>query len=266
MDGSRDRVSEGVKAAVRDQFGRTAAAYAASALHARGTDLARLVELLALRGDEQILDVGTATGHTALYLAPHAGHVTGIDMTPAMLEMARGLAAERGSANVTFVEGDAEQLPWGDGTFDVVTCRVCAHHFPDVARAVREMARVLRPGGRVAIVDNYAPATEELDRFINTLETVRDASHVREYTLLEWHSFFRQARLAVVAEDLGEMEIDVADWVARAQTSPAAIARVHALLHGAPPEARDAFSIETAAAPRFRLKRVILVGRPEDGI
>src|SRR5947209_8756671 len=98
-DGTMISTSDGIKEAVRAQFGRTAAAYAASALHARGADLDQLVGLLDLRGDEQVLDVGTATGHTALRLAPHVAHVTGVDMTPAMLAMARKLAVERGVDN-----------------------------------------------------------------------------------------------------------------------------------------------------------------------
>jgi ubiquinone/menaquinone biosynthesis C-methylase UbiE len=257
--------SEGVKEAVRAQFGRTAAAYAASALHARGADLDRLVEMLALRGDEHVLDVGTATGHTALRLAPRVARVVGVDMTPPMLAMARALAAERGIANAVFVEGDAEALPFADASFDVVTCRVCAHHFPHVARAVAEMARVTRPGGQVAVVDNYAPEDGEQDQFINTLETVRDPSHVREYTLAEWRAFFVRAGLELAGEDLGEMQIEVPDWVERAQTPPEAVATVYSMLAGAPPSVRAAFSIESAAAARFRLKRVIMLGRRAGG-
>jgi SAM-dependent methyltransferase len=257
--------TEGVKEAVRAQFGRTVAAYAVSALHARGADLDRLVEMLALRGDEHVLDVGTATGHTALRLAPHVGRVVGVDMTPQMLAVARALAAERDIANAVFVEGDAEALPFADASFDVVTCRVCAHHFPHVARAVAEMARVTRPGGQVAVVDNYTPDDGEQDQFINTLETVRDPSHVREYTLAEWRTFFVQAGLEVAGEDLGEMQIEVPDWVERAQTPPEAVATVHSMLAGAAPSVRAAFSIESGAVARFRLKRVIMLGRRAGG-
>src|SRR4051794_15683907 len=93
MVGGAEEQVDGLKAAVREQFGRTVAAYATSALHARGADLERLVEMIAPQGDEVVLDVGTATGHTALRLAPYVAHVTGVDMTLPMLAMARSLAA-----------------------------------------------------------------------------------------------------------------------------------------------------------------------------
>ena len=251
---------EAVKEAVRAQFGRTAAAYASSAVHARGEDLNRLVTMLTLHRDERVLDVGTATGHTALRVAPHVAHVTGVDMTAAMLAMARTLAAERGITNVSFEEGDAEHLPYANGSFDVVTCRVCAHHFPHVQRAVDEMARVLRAGGRVGMVDNYAPEDAGLDTFINKLEVVRDPTHVREYTLGEWRQFFEHAGLVVLAEDLGEMQLDVADWVARAQTAAENVAQVHEMLGSASQAARDEFSIVLGSRPSFKLKRMILLG------
>ncbi len=252
---------EVIKAAVREQFGRTAAAYASSAVHARGEDLDRLVEMLGLRGDERVLDVGTATGHTAMRIAPHVSTVTGVDMTLSMLNLARHMAAERGITNVSFIEGDAEQLPFADDSFDIVTCRVCAHHFPHVQRAVDEMARVVCEDGYVAVVDNYAPEDVDLDRFINTLEVLRDPSHVREYTLGEWTSFFEHAGLEVVGEDLGEMELDVAEWIARAQTPAANVAQVQEMLANAAPSVRQEYSITTDVRPSFKLKRMILLGR-----
>jgi len=252
--------AESIKEAVRAQFGRTAAAYATSPLHARGADLDRLVELLDPSPEQRVLDVGTATGHTALRLASHVGQVVGVDMTAAMLEMARHLAAEQGVTNVRFALGDAEALPFDDASFDVVTCRLCAHHFAHVRRAVGEMARVVRPGGLVAVVDNYAPEEPALDRFINALETVRDPSHVREYTLAQWRRYYAEAGLTLVAEDLGEMEIAVDDWLARSATPPDGVTTVDQLLTTASPMARAAFSI-TLSPARFNLKRLILVGR-----
>ena len=118
-----------------------AALYARSGVHATGTDFERMLHAAELRGDERVLDLGTGTAHTALAFAPHVGEAVGLDLTPAMLDQARGLAAEQGVANVRFEHGQAESLPYANDSFDLVTCRVCAHHFADVRAALREAAR-----------------------------------------------------------------------------------------------------------------------------
>jgi len=149
---------------------------------------------------EHVVDIGSGAGIDSLIAATMVepeGRVIGVDMTPAMLEMARGLAAERGSANVTFVEGDAELLPWDDRTFDVVTCRVCAHHFPHVARAVREMARVLRPGGRFILMEHVR----------SPLRGVRAGQHLLEPLFLRFeHDHLTRDPLDYLQEEGFEVE------------------------------------------------------------
>src|SRR5262249_3436403 len=133
-------------AEIQQRFGAAAARYAESDYHGAGPDLAAMLEAARLRGDERVLDVGCGAGHTALRFAPRVTEVVAVDLTEAMLEQARSLAAARGIANVRCERGDAQALAYPDASFDVVTCRVCAHHFARPERAVREAARVLRPG------------------------------------------------------------------------------------------------------------------------
>jgi ubiquinone/menaquinone biosynthesis C-methylase UbiE len=148
---------------IRRQFGENARRYAESSYHTQSPDLAALLALAAPRGDERVLDVGTGTGHTALAFAARVAEVVGLDLTEAMLAEARRLAAAQGAANARFVLGDAMALDFPDRSFDLVTCRVCAHHFADPGRAVAEAARVLRPGGRLLVVD-FAPHEQEFLR------------------------------------------------------------------------------------------------------
>src|SRR6185312_12473719 len=117
--------------------------------------------------------------------APHVKHATGIDMTPAMLERARLLAAEKGLANVSWREGDVTHLPYGDGTFTIVVTRFAVHHFPDPHAVFREMVRVCAPGGRIVVVDTCASPDPTKAAEFNRLEKLRDPSHARNLTLTE---------------------------------------------------------------------------------
>jgi ubiquinone/menaquinone biosynthesis C-methylase UbiE len=202
----------------RAQFSATAEQYVRSPRHASGDDLARLVELGALRGDERVLDIATGAGHTALAFAPHVANVVASDLTPRMLELAAELAAERKVKNVTFVLAQAEALPFEAESFDVVTCRVAPHHFADPQAFVNEAGRVLRPGGRFLLDDQMAPEDPELDEFVNAFERWRDPSHVRAYTPSQWCRWIEAAGLSVeLVEPSERASYEFADWTQRAK-------------------------------------------------
>jgi ubiquinone/menaquinone biosynthesis C-methylase UbiE len=229
--------------AIRRQFGATAERYRASAYHSSAPDLDALVEAAALTGTEEVLDIGTGTGFTALALAGGAARVTGVDLTQRMLEQARDLATERGIDNVVFEEGDAQALPYADESFDVVACRVCAHHFADAAAAVREAARVLRPGGRVLWVDSLSPADAAQDTFLNCVELLRDPSHVRDYTVDQWQAMFAAAGLTATLEGLWATDLPFDDWTQRMRTPPAEREALRRLFLGATGQIRETFGI-----------------------
>ena len=241
--------------AVKRQFGPAAEAYLDSPVHAQGEDLAQLVAFLDPRPEAIVLDLGCGVGHTLRRVAPKVRHAVGADATPGMLEGARTLMAREGIANVTLVVATAELLPFLDATFDGVVCRLAAHHFADVPRAFAEVARVLRPGARFVISDNYAPDDPALDRWINALEALRDPSHVREHTVVEWRALLEGSGFRVTAEERSVTVLETGPWLARSRTPGHEAARVRALLRDAPAAVRTAFSIREEG---FTLLKVVL--------
>ena len=237
-----------VKETVQRQFGPVAAEYATSLVHASGPDLAAMLAAAPLRGVERVLDVGCGAGHTALAFAPRVASVVAVDLTAAMLDEGRRLAAERAVANVTFQRGDVEDLSCADGLFDLVTSRYSAHHYPHPQRALREIGRVLRPGGALLLVDVVAPtdasADASADAFLNTIETLRDPSHVRDHTADEWRGMMTAARLAPEALGTWPLRLRFDSWVARMRTPAASVMRIKGLLDGASPAIRAALSVE----------------------
>lgn len=180
-------------------FGERAAFYTSSPAHTDPQVLARVVELARPEKDWTVLNIATGSGHTALALAPHVASVVGIDITLEMLREAEQLKADRGVANVIFRTGDVHRLPFGDGSFQLVTCRRAAHHFANIAVALQEMRRVLAPSGRVVIDDRSVPEDDFVDQCMNLLDTYHDESHVREYRPEEWRRMLEDAGFRVEA-------------------------------------------------------------------
>ena len=224
-------------------FAPNAEAYVASESHAGGADLERLVELAAPRATDSALDVSTGGGHVALALAPHVARMVASDLTPRMLAAARAHISAQGATNVDYVIADAERLPFLDESFDLVTVRIAPHHYANVATAVREMARVLAPGGRLLLVDNIAPEDTTLDALLNHWEKWRDPSHVRNYTVGEWRAYLTDAGLAISDAEAQRKTHDFAPWVERMRMPPAESAKLEAEMLAAPPEAQEYFEI-----------------------
>jgi SAM-dependent methyltransferase len=214
-------------------FTRHARAYATSARHAAGDDLARLVLLLDPRPGAVAIDVATGTGHMAFALAEAGCRVTGVDPTPAMLAEGRRLAAERGlSERVAFVSGTAEALPFPDRSADIVTCRRAAHHFADVPLALREMARVLRPGGRLGVSD-MCPAAE-MASTVNRVERLRDPTHAAALDEGAWRAAVEGAGLSLLRLEIGEEDRSFEQWLAPVAPDGPEAAAIEAALGGRP--------------------------------
>ena len=180
-------------------FGERAALYTTGATHTDARVLQRVVELSGAQAHWSALDIATGTGHTALALAPHVASVIGIDLTPQMLAEAERLRLERDATNVTFRTGDVHHLPFTEASFDLITCRLAAHHFSDIRRALAEMRRVLRHGGRLVIDDRSVAEDDFVDGCMNALDRLHDESHVRQYRPSEWRSMLAEAGFAVHA-------------------------------------------------------------------
>ncbi len=257
------------KQRVREQFGANAAAYVASPTHAQGASLARLVELTQPRPAWRVLDVATAAGHTALAFAPHVAAVIGLDLTAQMLPLAAGLAAERGAANVGFAVGDVDDLPFGAGAFDLVTCRIAPHHFADIGRFLAEAARVLPPGGLLAVVDNIVPGSRlrgkradqqrEAGEYVNAFEKLRDPSHIRCLSEEEWLDALAVAGLVVAARETLDKRLTFETWAAR--HTPLMQTRLRAMLLQAPEAARAFLDPRVAGLTTFRLREGLFIAR-----
>ena len=145
-------------ARIRDQFTRQAVPFSTAGAITDANALQLVIEAAAPRPSDTLLDVACGGGIVVCAFAPFVEHATGIDMTPAMLDRARELAAEKGAANVTWCQGDVAALPWPDSTFTIVVTRFAVHHFPDPEAVMREMVRVCAPSGRVVVIDTCASA------------------------------------------------------------------------------------------------------------
>lgn len=175
-----------IKEQVKQQFSKNALNYITSPHHAQGEDLALLVTAAHPNETMKVLDIATGAGHVANALAPHVGTVVACDLTESMLETASRFIGENGHKNVEFVIADAEDLPFEDDSFDLVTCRIAAHHFADIPRFVAEAYRVTKPKGRFQLIDNVAPENDHYEQFYNHIEKLRDPSHVRVWKKSEW--------------------------------------------------------------------------------
>ena len=242
----------------QQRFGRFAQTYVTSAGHAHGYELDRLLELAAPQENWRALDVATGGGHTALKLAPHVRHVVATDLTPAMLEAARAHIVPQ-AANVSYSAADAEALPFAAGAFDLVTCRIAAHHFPDPFRFMLECARVLGPGGRLVVQDLTVPDDERAARYVDAFERLRDPSHVRMAAPYEWEGMFLDAGFTVDALEIHRRPATMEAWARQQNCPPAVIERLHILLAQAPAAVRDWLAIQHAATPAAQFDHVYVL-------
>jgi ubiquinone/menaquinone biosynthesis C-methylase UbiE len=234
-----------VKTSVQRQFGDVAANYRTSTVHASGEDLTRMVEAARLSGTERVLDAGCGAGHSALAFAPVAGEVVAYDLTPSMLEQVERLAAERNINNVVTRQGDVESLPFEDASFDVVVSRYSAHHWPHPVVALKEFFRVLKPGGQFILSDIVAAPEPTLDTFLQTIELLRDPSHVRDHSVVQWLEMFAEAGFEAEVIFTWDLPLDFDAWVARIATPALNVTMIKTLFDGAPREVREGMDVQS---------------------
>jgi SAM-dependent methyltransferase len=196
---------------VLDQFTKQAVPFATAPIHHDGMDL--IVSAARLSLDDEVLDVACGPGLVACALAPHARHVTGVDMTPRMIEEAAVTASRLRVQNVAWIVGRATSLPLPDASFSVVLTRYSFHHFADPAAALAEMFRVCRPGGRVVVADLSIPSPEGL-RF-DAVEQWRDPSHVHALAPDELRGLFAAHRVDDLEETSFGLDIELEPQLTR---------------------------------------------------
>jgi ubiquinone/menaquinone biosynthesis C-methylase UbiE len=187
-------------ATIADQFTRQAVQFAASPTHHNQAALDLLVEAASPRPEDVSLDVACGPGSVVAAFARRVRRAEGLDATQAMLEEARQLAARSGLGNVAWHRGDVYALPFGEGAFDIVSCRYAFHHLLEPARALAEMVRVCRPGGRVVLCDAFASDDPTKAAALNAMERHRDPSTVEFRTLAYLRGLFADAGLPEPAQ------------------------------------------------------------------
>lgn len=218
------------KSIVRDEFTKQADAYAAAPVITSEQRLARLVAAIAPRSSDRAVEVATGPGYVAMALAAECAEVVGLDLTEAPLKIAERTRAERGIGNVSFRHGDAENLPFDDGQFDIAVCRFAFHHFERPERVLAEMRRVCRPGGTIAVEDLYASETPARAAYLNQIERLRDHSHTEALPLGGLAAMYARAGIDIIRLYSDEIAVDAEGWFATARTAAEDVAEVNRML------------------------------------
>ncbi|MBS0975059.1 class I SAM-dependent methyltransferase, partial [Serratia rubidaea] len=158
--------------------------------------------------------------------AAQVAQVVAYDLSAQMLAVVAQAAQARGLDNIQTQQGMAETLPFADGEFDLVISRYSAHHWHDVGQALREVKRVLKPGGRAIMMDVVSPGHPLLDIYLQTVEALRDTSHVRNYAPGEWTGMLTAAGLLVEEVTADRLPLEFGSWVARMRTPETLVAAI----------------------------------------
>lgn len=229
---------------VSEQFGSTAAAYLTSTVHAQGADLQQLAAYASRFPQGKALDVGCGAGHAAFAIAPHIGTVVAYDLATEMLDVVQHAAVERGLNNLHVQQGSAERMPFADASFDLVCTRFSAHHWTRLPEALAEMARVLKPGGMCIVIDTASPEDVLTDTYFQSIELLRDTSHVRNRSLSSWRQLLNQAGLHPTADQSWKLPLQFDTWVARMRTPAERVVAIKSLWDSAPSEVTAYFDLQ----------------------
>lgn len=244
-----------------EQFTVQSAPFADYAPHSDAEAMRLVREAAEIGPDDVALDVACGPGIVARDFARRARHVTGIDLTPAMIDQARTRQEAEGLTNIDWRVGDVRRLPFDAGAFSLVFSRYAFHHMPEPGVVLREMARVCRPGGRVVVVDVHSRSPEQAAAY-DRVETLRDPSHVHALGLEEFAKIFAEAGLTLDAPTFHGIEVRLDDLLASTATEPRAADEVRRLF-------RDDLGVdrlgvnarEDDGSIRFTFPIAVLVGR-----
>ncbi len=247
---------------VETQFGARANAYAESSVHAKGDDLSALTQMAQDYPHGRVLDLGCGGGHVSFHAATHVREVVAYDLSSDMLGVVAELARRRQIENLRTQKGCVEKLPFGDQTFDLVLSRYSAHHWRDLGAGLREAGRVLKCGGRAGFVDVISPGPALLDSFLQTLELLRDPSHVRDYSRAEWEMALASSGFECERTQRFRVSLKFAEWIERMRTPPIQAQAIRALQQAISSDIRDYFEI--APDGSFTIDVVLFVTRKQE--
>ena len=229
------------------QYQDRAQAYLSSHVHAQGPDLAHVRTLWRDKpaaADEQALDVGCGAGHLSMVLRERFAQVWALDATATMCALVRQRAVDEGVAGLSAIEGDVHALPFADRALACVASRYSAHHWGDLGQALREIDRVLAPGGQVLIIDVLGHEDALVDTHMQCWELLRDASHVRNRTSSQWLAYLQELGWQLHEQAQWPTPMAFDEWVQRMKTPPDRVAVLRQLIAQAPHEVRGALAVQ----------------------
>jgi len=217
------------KAKIQEEFTRQAEAFAALRELHSAERINRLVDAISPAPHERALEIATGPGHVAMAVAARCREVVGVDLTDAPLQIAERNRRGRGITNLQFRQADAENLPFKNDEFDLVLCRFAFHHFEDPSVALREMTRVCRTGGRIAVEDLASSEISQRAAFYNLFERLRDTSHTRALSMSELLRLFGEHGLEIECAYTTDLVQSLEQWLSNSHTPPDRAAKVRAM-------------------------------------
>jgi ubiquinone/menaquinone biosynthesis C-methylase UbiE len=205
---------------VQKQFAKTVDAFSKFAVRDTPEVLAEKVEFAKPQSTDITLDVACGPGTFVLALAPRVSFARGIDLTEEMICQARAFQLERQIVNATFDCGDAEQLPYPDAAFDLVSCQMAFHHMPKPELALKEMVRVTKPQGRLLVIDTLGPESDAKFELHNQIESLRDPSHTVSLRLTTFLQMFDDCGFEILRQTSKRRQRSFNHWMRRAGLEP----------------------------------------------
>jgi SAM-dependent methyltransferase len=239
------------------EFTHQAETFNTAAVANAAATLDDLVALAEPRAHERWLEVACGPGIVSRKLAPSAGEVHGVDVTPAMIDLARREAMRAGLTNATFSVGDATALDLPDASVDGAVARFSIHHVAVPGRLIEELARVVRPGGRIVLADHLADDDPDAAAWAQEIERLRDPSHWVCLTLRRLRACGTRAGLTLDHEAIVPIALDFEEWVQRGSTGPASRATIERALRDRP-ERSSCFDVREHEGRRVLELRVWL--------
>jgi len=239
------------------QYASQSNAYLASAVHAQGEDLERMASLIGPRPDAVALDMGCGGGHVSYRMAGLVNKVVAYDLAEAMLATVAKEAQRRGLGNIVTKQGAAEALPCPSESFDVVATRYSAHHWHAFTEGLAQMHRVMKTGGLAIFMDVVTPGVPLLDTWLQSMELLRDSSHLRNASLAEWTSTLTSLGFEVGEVTKYRLRLEFVSWTERMNTPETHVAAIRSLQRRAAAAVTDYFEIEKDGS--FTVDTVLIV-------
>lgn len=228
----------------QEQYQDKSEAYLHSSVHAEGQEFGKMCMLIQQHKLKNILDLGCGGGHVTYQIAAYADQVIAYDLTPEMVKLVQQQSKQKNFSHVMGQVGSAEQLAFDAATFDCIISRYSAHHWQNVGQAMLEMNRVLKQHGKIIIFDILGHSNPVFDSFLQSIEMIRDPSHVRDYSLQEWTHFAEYAGFRIETIEKQHVALNFQHWVQRMQTPIEAINTIRYLQQAVSDEVRKYYQIQ----------------------